>query len=75
MKNLLAIYTILNYKIRPVSTKIVMFREKQCSKYINIKLEFIAAVLAVSIKRRKLIFVIVKTISEILILNFETSTN
>ena len=66
---------MLNYKIRPLFAKIFIFREKQCSKFINILLEFIAGVLTVSIKRRQLIFEIVKLISEILISNFEISIN
>ena len=41
----------------------------------NILIEFIAGVFTVSMKRRKIIFKIVKIISEILILNFKTSIN
>ena len=37
------------YKIRPVLTKSVIFREKQCSKLINILIEFIAGFFTVSI--------------------------
>ena len=33
---------ILKYKIQPVSTKIVIFREQQCSELIIILIEFTA---------------------------------
>ena len=72
---LLTHYTILNYKILPVSTKIVIFREK-CSKLINILMEFIAVFYGIyeteKINFRELKIIII-IIDEVLFWNFNPS--